>query len=92
MANFKPQVSYITRESREKYFNTPSYVKGVSMYVHKEYKTYRGLKKDLHNLCKINIDARGVNVLRSRRGQWGEYYEYWKLSGDKPEIVEEGWS
>lgn len=92
MARFKPQVSYITRESIEKYYNTPSYVKGVSMYITKQYNTYRELKKDLPEICASNINDDGVNVIRSKRGQWGEWYEYWENVNGKPEIVKQGWS
>ena len=58
----------------------------------KEFKTYRELKKKLPELIKENDDPEGLFVLRTRRGEWGEWFERWKLINGKPEIIREGWS
>tara|TARA_R110000772_G_C13310268_1_gene440075 strand:+ start:17588 stop:17869 length:282 start_codon:yes stop_codon:yes gene_type:complete len=93
MSRFKPQLTYMTRESLENYYNTPSYVKGVSKYITIQYKTYAELLRNLKEHLKVNIDDDGVNVLRSRRGQWGEWYEHWKLdNNENPTIIKEGWN
>ena len=87
---WKPQVSYITRDSLREYYNS---YKPISKYITKRYNSYRELKRDLKEICEKNIDDDGVHVLRSKRGQWGEYFEYWKLdNNDKPTIVKEGWN
>jgi hypothetical protein len=52
------------------------------------YKTYRELKKDLAKFVK---DYDEVVVYRSRRGEWGEWFEYWGLSNGKLEITKKGW-
>ena len=53
--------------------------------------TYEALKKQL----KAHIassDEGEVCVTRYRRGEWGEWFEYWALGAKgKPVIVREGW-
>lgn len=93
MSRFKPHMSYMTRESLREYLNSGYWVKNKSKYITKQYNTYRELKKDLKDACEQNIDDEGVHVLRSKRAEWGEYFEYWKLdNNDKPTIVKEGWN
>jgi len=54
--------------------------------------TYRELKKAIKR-CIEDGDEDMVYVYRSRRGQWGEWFEHWKLDDDgKPGIIKEGWS
>ena len=93
MSRFKPQVSYITRASRQAYFDASPY-KPVSQTITKQYSTYSELKKDLPEICKKNIDYDGVHVVRSRRGHWGEWNERWIIDEtfDKPTITTEAWS
>lgn len=94
MARFKPQVSFITKTSLNDYYNQSNYSKPrLSKYITKQYNTYKELKKDLKDICKSNIDVDGVFVVRSKRGQWGEWNERWDLdSNGKPTIIKEGWS
>ena len=54
------------------------------------FKTYVELKRKM----KFIMKTYGVNdicVSRSRRGQWGEWFEYWHLIDDKPIKGREGW-
>ena len=89
MAKFKPQVSYITRESREDYYQG----RLKSMTLTRQFNTYRELKKELRSICEVNIDADGVYVLRSRRAEWGEWFEYWDIgTNDKLFITKKGWN
>ena len=92
MSRFKPQMSYMTEDSFREWCSAPSYKKGVSKYITKQYNTYAELKKDLRKACEENIDNDGVHVVRSKRGQWGEWNENWKLSGGKLIIVNQSWS
>jgi hypothetical protein len=87
MANFKPQVTIITNETRREYSN--SYGKG-SPYKTIQYPTYRELKKNLKKHLQENIEAQ-ICVSRSRKGEWGEWFENWTLVNGKPTIVKEGW-
>lgn len=87
MANFKPQVTIITEETRRDYSN--SYGKG-SPYKTIQYPTYRELKKNLKKHLHENIEAQ-ICVSRSRKGEWGEWAETWTLVNGKPTIVKEGW-
>ena len=55
------------------------------------FKTYRELLKNLKTLIKNT--AYEVVVYRSRRGEWGEWFEYWELdANDKLRIYKKGWS
>ena len=50
--------------------------------------TYRELKKKLPEFLKHQSE---IQVSRSKRGKWGEFYENWILSNGKPKIVKQGW-
>jgi hypothetical protein len=90
MANFKPQVTYTTSESLRQYWDSPSYAR-KSMYIVERFKTYRELKKALPEILEKSQDVY-VNVSRSRRNEWGEWYEHWQFNSKrKPVIIEEGW-
>jgi hypothetical protein len=91
MSNFKPQVRYMTRESLHDY-NVSRY--GVtSEYTQKKFKTYTELKKALKDYILHNhIGDDLVTVTRSRRGEWGEYYEHWTLINGEPTIIKQGWN
>lgn len=59
---------------------------------YKHYKTYHNhLKPALRGLFD-EFDVRELFVVRSRRGEWGEWCETWQISNGKPVIVKEGWS
>lgn len=91
MSNFKPQATFMTKESWDSYRN--DYSGRTRKYVVIQYKTYRELLKNIKQHCIDNIDADGVSVIRSKRGEWGEWFERWKIGvGGKPEIVKQGWS
>ena len=87
MANFKPQVLFTTTNSIREYWNRQR----NSMSIRKTYKNYRELLKDLPNiLAETNEDY--ISVYRSRRGEWGEWFEHWALVNGKPKKIHEGWS
>lgn len=54
------------------------------------YSTYAELKKRIKDAVR-NSDDGEVFVSRTRRGEWGEWYEYWTLRKGKPKIDREGW-
>jgi len=57
------------------------------------YKTYhKHLKPAIPQLFKdFNIDE--ISVYRSKRGEWGEWFEVWKQDGrGGAVIIKEGWS
>ena len=88
MANFKPQVTFTTRESMHDY----RYNRRGSQYVVKSFKTYRELKKHIKDILEDSIDVY-VSVVRSKRGQWGEWFEHWQLNDSrKPVIIKQGWN
>jgi len=76
MSNFKPQLSY-----------------SVSLFVNvtKRYNTYDDLEKDIRKYITESYDGK-VYINRSRRGEWGEWFEYWFIRYDgKLKIEKQGW-
>jgi len=65
------------------------YNKGEKTKV-KVFKTYRELKKKLKEYLEENDE---VSVYRSKRSEWGEWFENWGLNAQrKPYIKNSGWS
>jgi hypothetical protein len=54
------------------------------------FSTYRELKKNMRLLLKRAADNT-VTVSRSRRGEWGEWFEIWQMCHGEPVIIKEGW-
>jgi len=55
------------------------------------FKTYAELKSNLKSLIEESPDKE-ITVFRSRRGEWGEWFEYWKFNSKrKPVITKQGW-
>lgn len=52
--------------------------------------TYREAKKKIPEALKQSITGQ-IEIYRSKRGQWGEWFEHWKLVNGKPKIIKEGW-
>ena len=77
MSRFKPQASFISKESLRNWRNAGSWVKPTpsksEIHVHD---TYADLKKHIKEYCEKCIEVEGVFVVRSRRGQWGEWFEF----------------
>lgn len=54
--------------------------------------TYKEIKQSMIELIDSSYDGE-VHVLRSRRGEWGEWNEYWSLNHlGKPIITKQFWS
>lgn len=86
MSNFKPQASYISNESIREYRNGSK----KSEVNYKRFNTYAELKKNLTEMLNESIND-VVSVSRSRRGEWGEWFEKWELINGKPKITNQGW-
>lgn len=86
MSNFKPQASYISNESIRDYRNRMR----NSETINKRFNTYAELKKNLREMLNESIND-VVSVSRSRRGEWGEWFEKWELVNGKPTITNQGW-
>ena len=90
MARFKPQVNYMTWNSKHEYDVEKYRVK--SPYKTEIFKTYAELKKALKDrILHEHIGEDEVFVTRSKRGEFGEWFEKWALVDGKPKITKKGW-
>jgi len=53
--------------------------------------TYVKLKRSLKRYIEMTDDAM-VHVYRTRRGEWGEWFEHWGIDNGKATITKSGWS
>lgn len=76
MPKFKPGFWYKKRHSKSEWVS---------------FNTYAELKTNLKEYLQENEEPY-ISVFRSRRGEWGEWFEHWELgSNGKPKIIKEGW-
>lgn len=57
----------------------------------RSFPTFKELKKNLKTLIKEN-GGQEITIYRSRRGEWGEWWEKWILTGEKLRKTGAGWS
>ena len=88
MANFKPQITIITNETIREYQN--SFGK-KNTYKTISYKTYSELKRNIKRHLIENVEDT-ISISRSKRGEWGEWFEIWTLKNGCPIIIKEGWN
>lgn len=56
-----------------------------------QYPTYTKLKSNLKRLLEENSNG-VITVYRHRRGEWGEWFEQWRLNYKRrPTIIKSGW-
>jgi len=58
--------------------------------VHIIYSTYTKIKRDIKKLLHESANNE-IYVSRSKRGEWGEWFEYWSMFNGKPVITKQGW-
>ncbi len=51
---------------------------------------YRKVLKNIRKYLEMSSTNK-VTVTRYRRGQFGEWFEWWRMVDGRPEIVWEGW-
>ena len=90
MSNFKPQVTVITQETNRDYHNRNPGGLIKSPYKTIQYPTYKELRKDIHKHLLESLEYE-ITVIRSRKGNWGEWFEKWVLINGKPQIIKQGW-
>jgi hypothetical protein len=56
----------------------------------KRFPTYNEVKKNLVALLKESPEEI-ITLVRSRRGEWGEWFEKWGLLNGRPVKLKEGW-
>lgn len=86
MGRFKPQATFATDESIREYRNGMR----KSRYITNVYPTYAKLRGAMKAMLNASFDER-VEVSRSRRGEWGEWFEVWEMVGGKPKITKQTW-
>ena len=86
MSNFKPFLRWTSEESYRDHKN------GFRKYPFMEnrYNTYKELKRNIKSALEDSIDNE-VEVIRSRRGEWGEWFERWSIVQGKPKIIKQTW-
>ena len=52
--------------------------------------SYAELKKNLKSMI-LSSYGNEITVFRSRRGEWGEWFEKWCMCDGKPKIFKQGW-
>ena len=103
MAQFRPQFTLYKNENNRHMFSLSEYSKGpkiekILTYTEYEYHTnkvfvfptYAELKKLMKKIMRVYWVTE-VSVSRSRRGEWGEWFENWSLHGEVLTIDKEGW-
>lgn len=87
MSRFKPQVTFTTDEGIRQYNNGERKTRSdVNVYP-----SYARLRYSLQAVLNASFDE-FATVVRSRRGEWGEWYEHWILVNGKPKKIREGWN
>jgi predicted methyltransferase len=86
MGNFKPGFWVRTEETQRNYRNSSS--KHQSAYIYAE--TYRKLIPLIKEYLPLSLDGE-ISIHRSRRGEWGEWFEVWRMVNGKPTIIKQGW-
>ncbi len=69
---------------------TVSYTNQQGEYKNVLIPTYKEVKRKMNAFMLDSFDE-NVNVFRSRRGQWGEWFENWSRVGSKAKIHKQGW-
>ena len=57
---------------------------------HGYFKNYESLKKSMQRLLD-NATDNSIEIVRSRRGEWGEWFERWELVKGKKKITKQTW-
>lgn len=82
MANFKPSVHFNLDDETLSFERRNGRYGSTYEKTFQEFSTYRELIKSIPNFKTDKF-----TVFRSRRGEWGEWFEKW----EQGKIVEEGW-
>jgi len=88
MSRFKPQIQFKTDDSVRDYRNGKRKSENITL-VFDKYSTLKSKIKAILNESQFGH----AFVVRSRRGEWGEWFENWYMDDSgKPMIKNEGWS
>jgi hypothetical protein len=86
MSKFKPQATFATEDSIRDYYNGMR----KTRYIVNQYPTYTKLKRSMKAVLNASFDN-NADIIRSRRGEWGEWFEHWTMVDGKPKIIKQGW-
>lgn len=84
---WRPFFHHVTADSRREYYN--GWRKSEQLYV--SFPTYQQLKKEIKKYLEESV-TEYITVFRTRKGEWGEWFEHWQLVNGKPTIIKKGWS
>ena len=88
MGRFKPQITFKTDESVREYRNGMRKSENIVL-VFDKYSTLKSKMKAILNESQFGH----AFVVRSRRGEWGEWFENWYMDDSGKAIISsEGWS
>lgn len=88
--NNKPYIQLTAGEKPQSYFDDQE-PKRINHRDYVEFPTYRKLIKSLKDCAKVCTEQWSVYVFRSRRGEWGEWFEKWTAVNGKLSIEKKGW-
>jgi len=86
MAQFRPQFTVRRNRDNNHLFGDYPYETAKTFV----FPTYRELKQKMKGIMKEH-NVTEISVSRSRRGEWGEWFENWSLHGEVLTIDKEGW-
>ena len=58
---------------------------------YRDFDTYPECLREAKKLLKSG-ELTEIHIFRSKRGEWGEWFEIWELQGGKPVKKKEGWN
>jgi len=85
----KPYIQLNPERVPVSYFDDKGETINYKNYV--EFPTYRKLVAELKKVASMYTDTWQVYVFRSRRAEWGEWFERWEATDGKISITKQGW-
>jgi hypothetical protein len=86
----KPYIQLTVGEKPQSYFNDNS-PQRINHRDYVDFPTYRKLLSELRKCSRVCTETWEVYVFRSRRGEWGEWFEKWSASNGKLTKIKYGW-
>jgi hypothetical protein len=88
----KPYVMTINEDGKKVFVEYDTYrelLKNLKQTI-KDYLTFRDRSQNRYSINDLS-NREYISVYRTKRGEWGEYFEHWLLKNDELEIIKHGW-